>query len=115
MGWYDDDSLGGLEKTVEKMVNTDPNFGIVYSILVYAVVYMNYETLIECTPTPTPPPPQTPISINISQNPPPPNHPTTSTQPLSPLQTSITSEIVSYFKETWNYVDWTNDIESNIT
>ncbi|XP_078331761.1 tetratricopeptide repeat protein 38-like isoform X2 [Crassostrea virginica] len=26
VGWYDDDSLGGLEKTVEKMVNTDPNF-----------------------------------------------------------------------------------------
>ena len=40
VGWYDDDSLGGLEKTVEKMVNTDPNFGIVYSILVYAVVYI---------------------------------------------------------------------------
>ena len=40
VGWYDDDSLGGLEKTVEKMINTDPNFGIVYNILVYAVVYM---------------------------------------------------------------------------
>uniref|UniRef100_A0A8W8N173 Uncharacterized protein n=1 Tax=Magallana gigas TaxID=29159 RepID=A0A8W8N173_MAGGI len=27
VGWYDDDSLGGLEKSVEKMIGNDPNFG----------------------------------------------------------------------------------------
>lgn len=26
VGWYDDDSLGGLEKSIEKMIANDPNF-----------------------------------------------------------------------------------------
>lgn len=32
VGWYDDDSLGGLEKSVEKMIGNDPNFGTYHNI-----------------------------------------------------------------------------------
>lgn len=34
IGWYEDPSVGGLSKTVQDMISTDPNFGnYVHTIL----------------------------------------------------------------------------------
>lgn len=45
MGWYDDDSLGGFEKFVEKMIGNDLNFGMYYDIFRIYNKYIYYNVI----------------------------------------------------------------------
>ncbi len=35
-GWYDDDNIGGMEKTLTSMMNADPNFGTTKKLKIIA-------------------------------------------------------------------------------